>query len=181
MRTLSALITTTWSPESKYGVKLGLSLPISIRSTFVASRPSTWSVASTTNQLAPTFSASASSPFATYVLIAPSHTFPLETNFNLRVRFPPCQSRASSRTVYSHRFPLVLLAKFKCVSGTNLEAGKRRPTCLKSPYTDEGENGARGGSRTHMRKNPPRILSPQRPPFRHPGALASNLSYQKSY
>ena len=30
-------------------------------------------------------------------------------------------------------------------------------------------NGARGGSRTHMRKNPRRILSPQRLPFRHPG------------
>src|SRR6266436_1973623 len=74
-----------------------------MRATFVASRPSTWSVA-------PTFSASASSPFATYVRIAPSHTFPLETNFNPRVWFPPCQSRASSRTVYSHRFPLVLLA-----------------------------------------------------------------------
>jgi integrase/recombinase XerD len=32
------------------------------------------------------------------------------------------------------------------------------------------KNGARGGSRTHMRKNPRRILSPQRLPFRHPGA-----------
>jgi hypothetical protein len=32
-----------------------------------------------------------------------------------------------------------------------------------------------------MRKNPRRILSPQRLPFRHPGALAANLSYQKSY
>ena len=32
-----------------------------------------------------------------------------------------------------------------------------------------GNNGARGGSRTHMRKNPRRILSPQRLPFRHPG------------
>jgi hypothetical protein len=31
------------------------------------------------------------------------------------------------------------------------------------------KNGARGGSRTHMRKNPRRILSPQRLPFRHPG------------
>src|SRR6202040_1419343 len=34
---------------------------------------------------------------------------------------------------------------------------------------DKEENGARGGSRTHMRKNPRRILSPQRLPFRHPG------------
>src|SRR5207249_6775695 len=32
-----------------------------------------------------------------------------------------------------------------------------------------GKTGARGGSRTHMRKNPRRILSPQRLPFRHPG------------
>ena len=32
-----------------------------------------------------------------------------------------------------------------------------------------------------MRKNPRRILSPQRLPFRHPGALAANLSYQKFY
>jgi hypothetical protein len=31
-------------------------------------------------------------------------------------------------------------------------------------------SGARGGSRTHMRKNPRRILSPQRLPFRHPGS-----------
>src|ERR1700693_5624408 len=31
------------------------------------------------------------------------------------------------------------------------------------------EKSARGGSRTHMRKNPRRILSPQRLPFRHPG------------
>src|ERR1700719_4360827 len=40
------------------------------------------------------------------------------------------------------------------------------------PSTDRkqrGEIGARGGSRTHMRKNPRRILSPQRLPFRHPG------------
>ena len=36
--------------------------------------------------------------------------------------------------------------------------------------------GARGGSRTHMRKNPRRILSPQRLPFRHPGSGTSNLT-----
>src|SRR5438094_4980632 len=93
MRTLSALITTTWSPESRYGVKLGLSLPIRMRATLVARRPKTWLVASTTNQFAPTFSASASSPFATYVLIAISHTFhvrshsdrlPAKTNTNCR-------------------------------------------------------------------------------------------------
>src|SRR5712691_7045581 len=49
---------------------------MSMRATLVARRPSTTSVASTTNQFAPTFSASASSPLATYVLIALSHTFP---------------------------------------------------------------------------------------------------------
>src|SRR6266436_7344049 len=152
MRTLSALITTTWSPESKYGVKLGLSLPISIRATFVASRPSTWSVASTTNQLAPTFSASASSPFATYVLIPPSHTFPLETNFNVRVRFPPCQS---SRTVYSHRSLLSLLAKFKRVSETKLGTGKRRPPGSKSPWTRRGREWCPGWeSNPHEEKSP---------------------------
>src|SRR5882762_7522723 len=82
MRTLSALITTTWSPESRYGVKLGLSLPINIRATLVASRPSTWSVASTTNQFAPSFSASASAPLATYV--------------NLKVRTRLCQRTSFS-------------------------------------------------------------------------------------
>src|SRR5215472_7550371 len=38
--------------------------------------------------------------------------------------------------------------------------------------------GARGGSRTHMRKNPRRILSPQRLPFRHPGIGSSSLIVQ---
>ncbi len=42
-----------------------------------------------------------------------------------------------------------------------------------------GKSGARGGSRTHMRKNPRRILSPQRLPFRHPGAGHSNLANTK--
>ena len=37
------------------------------------------------------------------------------------------------------------------------------------PFKSRRRNGARGGSRTHMRKNPRRILSPQRLPFRHPG------------
>src|SRR5436309_941028 len=36
-------------------------------------------------------------------------------------------------------------------------------------FVIQGETGARGGSRTHMRKNPRRILSPQRLPCRHPG------------
>src|SRR5713226_6106265 len=39
-----------------------------------------------------------------------------------------------------------------------------------------GKTGARGGSRTHMRKTPRRILSPQRLPFRHPGSSTSNLT-----
>ena len=38
-----------------------------------------------------------------------------------------------------------------------------------TPAISTGNTGARGGSRTHMRKNPRRILSPQRLPFRHPG------------
>src|SRR5271163_1302568 len=91
MRILSALITTTWSPETRYGVKLGLSLPISMRATFVASRPRTTFVASTTNQFAPTFSACASSPLATYVLIATVTPFPVETNVNLNGRTHSCQ------------------------------------------------------------------------------------------
>jgi integrase/recombinase XerD len=37
------------------------------------------------------------------------------------------------------------------------------------PFKSKRKVGARGGSRTHMRKNPRRILSPQRLPFRHPG------------
>src|SRR5256885_14955437 len=87
MRILSALITTTWSPESRYGVKLGLSLPIKTRATFVARRPKTWLVASTTNQFLPTFSASASSPLATYVLIATVTPFPVETNIHSKEHF----------------------------------------------------------------------------------------------
>jgi len=43
------------------------------------------------------------------------------------------------------------------------------------------KSGARGGSRTHMRKNPRRILSPQRLPFRHPGAGTTNLTKTSSY
>src|SRR5579883_317653 len=77
MRIFSALMTTTWSPESRYGVKAGLSLPMRIRAARVARRPSTWSVASITNHWAPTLSASASTPLATYVLIlAQSHLSP---------------------------------------------------------------------------------------------------------
>src|SRR5450755_812625 len=84
-------MTTTWSPESRYGVKLGLSLPIRIRATWVARRPKTMSVASITNQLAPTLRASASLPLATYVLIETVTPFPVETNLNLRVCAGYCQ------------------------------------------------------------------------------------------
>src|SRR4029077_12771114 len=103
MRTLSALITTTWSPESRYGVKVGLSLPISMRATLVARRPSTTPVASTTNQFAPTFSASASSPLATYVLIALSHTFPVETIIEFTIGRP---LRQPESTIHRARFIL---------------------------------------------------------------------------
>src|SRR5215469_18394982 len=50
------------------------------------------------------------------------------------------------------------------------EARLRDETAQLIDYKEE--NGARGGSRTHMRKNPRRILSPQRLPFRHPGQRA---------
>src|SRR5438132_5615147 len=43
-------MTTTWSPEFRCGVKVGLCLPRRIAATPEARRPSTWSVASTTNQ-----------------------------------------------------------------------------------------------------------------------------------
>src|SRR5438445_270556 len=42
-------MTTTWSPEFRCGVKVGLCLPRRIAATPEARRPSTWSVASTTN------------------------------------------------------------------------------------------------------------------------------------
>src|SRR6202049_1278676 len=41
---------TTWSPVLRCGVKVGLCLPRRILATELARRPSTWSVASTTNQ-----------------------------------------------------------------------------------------------------------------------------------
>ena len=44
-----------------------------------------------------------------------------------------------------------------------------------------GEAGVRGGSRTHMWKNPRRILSPQRLPFRHPGSGITNLANGGAY
>src|SRR5918996_1154541 len=47
---VSALTITTWSPVSRWGVKLGLCLPRSRRATSLASRPSTRPSASTTHQ-----------------------------------------------------------------------------------------------------------------------------------
>src|SRR5438445_2075600 len=43
-------MTTTWSPEFRCGVKVGLCLPRRIAATPEARRPKTWSVASTTYQ-----------------------------------------------------------------------------------------------------------------------------------
>src|SRR5271169_6592999 len=64
MRTFAALITMTWSPVSRNGVYLGLSLPERMRATRVASRPSVWSSASMTNHLR------AISPLGKYVDIS---------------------------------------------------------------------------------------------------------------
>src|SRR5262249_47187264 len=47
--TCAALITITWSPEFRCGVYVGLCLPFRIFATLDARRPSTRSVASTTN------------------------------------------------------------------------------------------------------------------------------------
>src|SRR5713226_2551173 len=62
---------------------------------------------------------------------------------------------------------------------------------VRERYTESGapithsssirKTGARGGSRTHMRKNPRRILSPQRLPFRHPGTGSTNLAERNTY
>src|SRR5882724_1610971 len=65
------------------------------------------------------------------------------------------------------RDPLVLLQ-----SGVHQRYTERSgPTTRSSSIR---KSGARGGSRTHMRKNPRRILSPQRLPFRHPGKAEIN-------
>jgi integrase/recombinase XerD len=60
------------------------------------------------------------------------------------------------------RDPLVLLQ-----SGVHQRYTKKRSVITR--LASIRNSGARGGSRTHMRKNPRRILSPQRLPFRHPG------------
>src|SRR5215470_6020747 len=51
VRTFSALITITWSPVSMNGVYRGFSLPIRMRATCEARRPSVCSAASTTYHL----------------------------------------------------------------------------------------------------------------------------------
>jgi hypothetical protein len=72
------------------------------------------------------------------------------------------------------RDPLILL-----LSGVHQRYTEgREPT---SPSFSNRQDGARGGSRTHMRKNPRRILSPQRLPFRHPGAGTTNLANRYIY
>ena len=71
----------------------------------------------------------------------------------------------------------VLTAMSQLQAGTKLGTAKTANTKVKRSSQneaaqlpeDKGKTGARGGSRTHMRKNPRRILSPQRLPFRHPG------------
>jgi Phage integrase family len=61
-----------------------------------------------------------------------------------------------------------------------IEASDNRERDGKQTIENNEEIGARGGSRTHMRKNPRRILSPQRLPFRHPGTGTTNLSNEKT-
>src|SRR6266853_3123905 len=70
------------------------------------------------------------------------------------------------------RDPLVLLQ-----SGVHQRYTERSgPTTRSSSIR---KTGARGGSRTHMRKNPRRILSPQRLPFRHPGTVGNRILSQE--
>jgi hypothetical protein len=70
------------------------------------------------------------------------------------------------------RDPLVLLQ-----SGVHQRYTERSdPTTRSSSIR---KIGARGGSRTHMRKNPRRILSPQRLPFRHPGKAENKVLRSK--
>src|SRR5882672_6859333 len=94
-------------------------------------------------------------------------------------------------TVIGHFQPIILFlsstqifnSKGKTVSFWPLQRGASadriilvRQTLVRQPgdSLNAERNGARGGSRTHMRKNPRRILSPQRLPFRHPGAGTTN-------
>src|SRR5258708_40102684 len=89
-------------------------------------------------------------------------------------------------TVIGHFQPIILFlsstqifnSKGKTVSFWPLQrrASADRLILVRQPGNslNAERNGARGGSRTHMRKNPRRILSPQRLPFRHPGAGTTN-------
>jgi hypothetical protein len=79
------------------------------------------------------------------------------------------QTCTSCDSRYRSRDPLVLLQ-----SGVHQGYTERSgPT---TPSSSTRKTGARGGSRTHMRKNPRRILSPQRLPFRHPGKADTKSS-----
>src|SRR5207237_7186615 len=73
--------------------------------------------------------------------------------------------------------PGAVIRSFFCKVGTPEVHGKERPTTHSSSIR---KTGARGGSRTHMRKNPRRILSPQRLPFRHPGIGNTNLTNRET-
>src|SRR6266851_2921665 len=81
---LAALITTTWSPVFRCGVNVGLCLPRRIFATELARRPSTWSVASTTNQ----------SPFRSAAFAV--HVFCLLTG-SLVNHFHQCQTPGRGR------------------------------------------------------------------------------------
>src|SRR5258708_1866150 len=96
-----------------------------------------------------------------------------EKHYALWVRSRQEQLEADLANAWS-RDPLVLLQ-----SGVHQRYTERSgPTTRSSSIT---KTGARGGSRTHMRKNPRRILSPQRLPFRHPGAGTTNLAETNTY
>ena len=72
--------------------------------------------------------------------------------------------------------PLVLAhgdSKADQISRVHERYAEERPRVI--PFASRRKTGARGGSRTHMRKNPRRILSPQRLPFRHPGIGSNSL------
>ena len=65
--------------------------------------------------------------------------------------------------------PLVLAHADKSDQTSRVHGRYTADSASVIPFTSRRKSGARGGSRTHMRKNPRRILSPQRLPFRHPG------------
>src|SRR5579863_6460784 len=97
-------MTTTWSPQSRYGVKFGLSFPISTRATNVANRPRTFPEASTTTQLGPSERLSTSRPRGICVRIRSDSSFlnkPVETIAKDRQRAAVCQ-RKSGALYFGH-------------------------------------------------------------------------------